>query len=198
MKKLTVLCDMDSIVTDFLQAWVDAINAKFNRKVQYDDVIHWDMAKVDKIKDINSGKIYGIMRKPMFFYDLKPLDGAIDTMQKIVRDGHDVRFLTTPANPHSAMEKLMWVDKYFPFIGSRNVILANDKPMVKGDVFIDDKPDHLEKYSVEWPNALVMTIEYPYNAHLKSNKNIVFTDRHNRTVAAWNLIYNNILIKSNQ
>lgn len=184
MRKLTVLVDMDGIVTDLLQKWLEAINTKYNRNATVEDVTDWDVAKNEKLSDL-SRKVYAIIQKPMFFWDLEPLDGSINALQALVREGHDVMFLTAPASPNSAMEKMLWVAKHFPFIDHKNVILCHHKHLVKGDVFIDDKASGVEAYQEAHPDALVMTIKYPYNKHLEHHPKILTVGHYSDTDLAW-------------
>jgi 5'(3')-deoxyribonucleotidase len=170
MKKLTILFDLDCIVTEFMQPWVDGINKKYNLKLTVEDVDNWDMGKCSKLQHIKSpGGIYKIINKPMFFYDLNPFPAAVIAINQLVSEGHNVYFLTTPPGALGGYEKLLWVDKFFPAIGHKHTILARDKFMVKGDVFFDDKGSAVELYKKTWPDALVMTIEYTYNTYLQNN-----------------------------
>jgi 5'(3')-deoxyribonucleotidase len=191
-KPLTILVDMDGIVTNFLDAWIDALNAKFNRGLTIADVTDWDISKSDKLKGIPSGKVYRYIHQPMFFYDLKPLPGAIDSLKALVGFGHTVKFLSIPTNPLCAYEKLLWVDKYMPFIGHRSTILCADKELVAGDVFIDDKSANCLDYQNAHPKARVYSIGYPYNAGLASHPLVRVMGRYDDTKAAWAQIVQDI------
>lgn len=184
MKKLTIHLDMDGIVTDLLPRWLRAINKKFKRTITVDDVNHWDIGKLTQTHDI-SGKVYKMIQKPMFFYDLEPLPGSVDAVQSLVDDGHDVGFLTAPASADSAREKILWVEKHFPFINHKQITLTHRKHQVKGDVFFDDKGSGVEEYQKQHPEALVLTIEYPYNSYLKTHPTIKTVGRWDDTKMAW-------------
>lgn len=187
---------MDGIVTNLLQAWLGAIQDKFNIKIDISDVTNWDVAKAAPLKGIKESKIYGIIQKPMFFWDLKVLPGAFDTIQELHKDGHNIKFLTTPASAQSAYEKMLWVDKHFPFVGQKNVILTKDKHLVKGDVFLDDKGSAVEEYAKAWPDALVMTFGYPYNSYLINHPAILTAGEWFSTTKAWDVAKNLIIKKA--
>jgi len=47
--------------------------------------------------------------------------------------------------PNSLKEKHIWLEKNFPYILWKNMILCGDKSILKGDILIDD---HLKNLSV--------------------------------------------------
>ena len=88
------------------------------------------------------------MYAPLFeddFWDcVKPIDGASETLQKLIADGHKVLIVTT-SNYHtlaSKMERVLF--KYFPFLTWNDVIITSHKQLVNGDVLIDDGTHNLE------------------------------------------------------
>lgn len=184
MSKLTILVDMDDIVANFLEEYVDKINAKFDIGLTPEEFIDWNVENLAKAKHLPLEDILQIFRDPMFFWDLKPLDGAIEALDILAAE-HDVYFLTAPAGPESAREKLMWVDKHFPMVGAKKTIITHHKHMVKGDVLIDDKATTVERYAETHPHSLVLTIEYPYNAHLKDHSTIITAGKWDDTATAW-------------
>lgn len=190
MSKLTILCDMDGIVADFCQEWVDRINAKFNMSAKISDVKTWDLVDCEAFKHLSDKDLMSIINEPGFFSSLQVIDGARTAIQAMLNDGHDVKFLTAPNGPLSAKEKMEWVDLHFPDVGSANVILTKDKVLVKGDVLIDDRPKTCEDYEKTWPQARVLTIKYPYNKHLENNFGVTVCGNWTDTDSAWgNILY---------
>jgi len=78
---------------------------------------------------------------PGFFENLKPIDGAIESVKKLI---HSEKFspyiLTAPSilNPHCYTEKRLWVEKYFGMDFVDKLIICSNKGLLKGDVLIDD------------------------------------------------------------
>lgn len=174
---------MDGIVTDLVHKWIAEINKKFHQTLTVEDMDDWDMVACKKVQSF-SHKVHKIIQKPMFFWDLSPIPGSIAAVKKL-HELHDVKFLTAAAGPTSAMEKLLWIDKYFPFVGHGNVIMTKHKELVRGDVFFDDKGSMIEKYKKTWPEALVMSIEYPYNKQYTANKDLVFVGKYTEYEKCW-------------
>lgn len=78
-----------------------------------------------------------------FFLDLKPIDGAIESMNTLMTK-YDVWILTRPSikNTHCYTEKAEWIKKYFGEDMLEKLILCPDKSLVKGDYLIDDDNRH--------------------------------------------------------
>lgn len=80
---------------------------------------------------------------------------------KDLADYYDIYFVTAAPTPHSAMEKKIWVDEHFPFIGQKKTIITHHKYLLSGgDLLLDDSPVYLSKF----PNIRVC-MDMPYNQH---------------------------------
>ena len=55
----------------------------------------------------------------------------------------DVHILTAPSvrNPHSYMEKRLWIEKHFDYSLCHKLIICSDKGLLRGDYLIDDYID---------------------------------------------------------
>jgi 5'(3')-deoxyribonucleotidase len=181
MEKLTILCDLDGIVADLLTPWLSRYNADYGDNLTVTDITDWDIHNC--VKSECGEKIYDYINEPGFYFNLKPLPGAIDTINSLRNDGHEVVFVTASASaPHTAEEKLRWIEKHFG-MSRRDVFIGHKKHLVKGDVFIDDSPKNLMKYREAWPDALICTIAYPHNVGSDVDfRAVSCTD----TATAWN------------
>lgn len=79
------------------------------------------------------------MFEPGFFFNLKPVDGALSGVRALIEMGWDVYILTQPVaeSAHSYSEKVQWIGMWFPEL-IRKVNMVQDKGLVKGDFLIDD------------------------------------------------------------
>lgn len=185
MHKLTVLCDMDSIVTDLMQKVLDHYNRDHNDKVTKSDFKTWDIARNVKIGQ----DIYKYFYRDGFFLDLPAIPGAIEGLRAIQALGHHLVLVSAPSWPGtSASDKISWVKKHLPFINKRDIILGHNKHLIKGDIFIDDSPDNISDYREHWPHAKIMTISHPYNEEVKDVVD-VFAESYLETEKAWGTIY---------
>ena len=98
---------------------------------------------------------------PNFFINLEPIEGAIEAY-RLLEEHFDLYFLTTApwSNPHSLMEKVEWVKKYFP-TAYKNIIFSHHKDLLSGEYLIDDSTkngagefegEHIRIHSEEFPN----------------------------------------------
>ena len=131
MKKI-IYIDLDNTLSDYLGA-----------------------AKELNVKPKDAKHIIG------FFRNLKPMEGAIESYNKLAKY-FDVYILSTSpwSMPNALMEKLEWVKKYLPN-AYKNVIFSHHKNLNIGDYLIDDLTkngageftgEHIQIYSDKFPN----------------------------------------------
>lgn len=187
MKKLTVLCDMDSIIVALTPKWLKMYNQDHNDNVTLEDIKSWDMAHNVKI----GTKIYDYLYTPGFFLDVEPVDGALGAI-KWIHDNHNLVIASAPSWPgNSASDKITWLKKHVPWFNKRDLMLGHHKYLLKGDIFIDDSPENIQAYAKHWPGANIMTISYPYNQGVK-NLIHTFAEDYTDTQKAWDTILEDI------
>jgi len=185
--KKRILCDMDGIITDLLHKWLAAYNKDYPhfKQLNKHDITTYNYSDVCPIGSSMDDYIH----RPGFFIDLPPISGAIETLNLLHKEGFEIYITTAPSDfPGSAAEKMWWLKKHLSFINRNNTIIVRDKHLVKGDIFIDDSPDKLMAYKKEWPNAELITIEYPFNKCIEDQVHLYAKD-YNDTINAWTEIY---------
>lgn len=134
--KLTILVDMDDVLEHFVDNWIFAINEKFDRNVDPKTLNSWEILHL--YPGISELEMEQILESPDFWKKVKPIDGAVETMKKLIDDGHDV-YVATSSWYKTLVPKMDEVlFKYFDFLKWDKVIVAKDKWMIRGDVVIDD------------------------------------------------------------
>ncbi len=109
-------------------------------------IVHIDMDEV--ICDYKKAhalmrKLFPTLKYPQrgeeFWTSLKPIEGAIDAVNKL-REVHDVYILSAPSvnNPSSYSGKRIWIENHFDFELAKRLILCTNKGLLRGDVLIDD------------------------------------------------------------
>lgn len=163
MAKLRIIVDMDSILVDFMEGLWNAYEKATGERGSTKNVRVWDFGTA--VTDPKT--LYSCMFERGFFRNLNALPGAMDAIQKLQSEGHEIIICSTPCTPHSAAEKIEWVRKHMPFLDQNKVLLGHCKNVVRGDVLIDDAIHNAMAYRKEHPNAFIATIAYPYNARHK-------------------------------
>lgn len=141
-KKLTILVDMDDVLEHFVDNWIIAINEKYGRDVDPNKLTTWEILHL--YPGLTVLDLEEILTSEEFWKRVKPIDGAVETMKKLIDDGHDV-YVATSSWYKTLIPKMDEVlFKYFDFLTWDKVIVARDKWMIKGDVVIDDGIHNLE------------------------------------------------------
>ena len=161
---MVILIDADGVLEDLTQKWVIYLNEKYGTSVRYEDVTEWDMTK--NFPSLTREQVYGAELDDELYERLKPYDGAVQYVKKLMDDGHTVYVVTT--SPYQILkvktEKVLL--KYFPFLTWKNVIVTSDKKLIKGDILIDDGIHNLLG-----GDYLKILMSAPYNRDFDAGKN---------------------------
>lgn len=138
---MTILVDMDDVLENLSEAWIGALNEEYGTEVDYREERDWKMEK--SFPDLTPAQIYAPLYDEAFWARVKPIPGAAEVLDRLIRDGNEIFVVTTSnyTTLKTKMEDVLF--KYYPFLDWRNVIVATRKQMVRGDVLIDDGPHNL-------------------------------------------------------
>lgn len=146
MKKLKLFVDMDEVLCDLSDAIRKSVNRDFGENFQkgYNKSYWW------QDYGIQQGYFEYLLNKEGLFYNLEPIEGAIEVLTKLHKEGYDIHILTCPQrNRDCFYEKVMWIKKYLPFIdieknfhttGNKGLFAAEDR------LLIDDNTEYLNQW----------------------------------------------------
>lgn len=138
---MTILVDMDDTIENLGLAWVDYLNRKYDKNVNWYDIRKWDMQI--PYPDLTEEQIYGALNDEELWDNVTPKEDAPHYLKKLMDEGNKVYIVTaswyTTILPK--MERCLF--KLFPFLTWSQVIVVLDKHMIKGDILIDDNPLNL-------------------------------------------------------
>src|SRR5574340_98950 len=159
---MDVLIDLDSIIVNLQDRWYAEYNREYSDSLTPEKVLDWDTSKFAKA----GLHVYDVLRRPGFFRELPPLDGAIEGVRRVRDAGNEVFIVSAATCPAAMGDKALWVEEHLGSIidPKRSLILAQSKDRVRGDVLFDDGPHNLIAYRKAWPSARLATIDYPYNS----------------------------------
>ena len=142
MRRLKILVDMDDTIEHLLYAWIDCLNERHGLSVKYGDIKEWNICT--EFPTLTAGQVYAPLVEDEFWSTVKPIPYARDVLQWAIDQGHEVYIVTASAYEtiKSKMENVLF--RHFPFITWKNVFIAHNKQMIRGDVMIDDGPHNLE------------------------------------------------------
>lgn len=140
MSDFTVLLDMDSTVYDLLTPTLGYVKSFHGLDIKPSDIDVWRWDDKYKIK------LNPFWNREGTYASLKTFPGTYDALKQVYELGIRQVFLSY-GNFKYGTEKFDRVEKDFPFIGAKNVLLTGGaKDLAVGDVLFDDAPHNLEPF----------------------------------------------------
>ena len=185
---MRILLDMDEVIC----AWVDRLLAWYNEDkgthIKREDVKDW--ALTDTLGPGSEDFIRSVMRYQRMYDDLDEIPGAVDGIEKLLDDGHDVLIVTAVPKcaPVVFAGKLEWIrrnmrrkimnhafDKSIrigdPFFDLKNFIACGRKEVIVGDLLVDDGVHNLEPFRLTGRRTVVF--DAPWNrTYTKADKRV--------------------------
>ena len=102
--------------------------------------------------------------------DVKPIDGALETINKLKKFGFRIVYPTcTPLEtPHV---KFRWLEKYGFTQDINDYVELTDKSLIRADVLVDDRPKNLDTFE-----GKKVLFSQPWNESEKYNINYLYAD----------------------
>lgn len=168
--KQIILIDMDNTIVDYSTPIAEAIKNEGNVDAQPNN---WFMFTHDKpLRKIQKRT----QSRPNFFFDLKPIDGAIECLNILDKIGYDIFIVSSPSvnsdTCHS--DKSRWLKEHMGEYWARKLILTKDKTIVSGDYLIDDRENITGIMTPTWKHII---FTQPYNK----------TTQHELRLNKWNI-----------
>lgn len=142
MRHLTILVDMDDTIENLAEAWVAYLNARHQTSTNLSDITDWDISRA--FPSLTKEQVYAPLFEDAFWSWVKPMEGASETLQKLIADGHTVLIVTTSNYQTLAAKMEQVLFHYFPFLTWDDVIITSHKQLIKGDVLVDDGIHNLD------------------------------------------------------
>ena len=152
-KKLTIYLDLDEVICKLLD--------KYDKNLKPNDIKTYSLSQYIGEKGIE------ILKQPGFFRMLEPIEGAIETIRKLLDEEHNIFIISSPMNEYSIFEKYLWVKENLPFFDVRNLILVGNKgellSRINGEdsILLDDCPEYISKF-----NGVSVVMDREYNREL--------------------------------
>lgn len=155
-----VLLDCDGPLADFTGAYLQAFEEETGLKATLEDVTGWHIHSCDffenaaremKIKPSELRKRCDAhVSRPGFCYAIRPYDYAISRVSRL-QEMAEVIVVTSPwdSSPTWMHERTLWLKKHYG-VPRTHVIHAAQKHLIWGDVFVDDKPEHVDAWHERW------------------------------------------------
>lgn len=168
-----VLLDSDGPLSDFTSSYLEALEAETGMRHLAEEVDQWAIHECDFFKQaarrINvshrdlKARVDRHVSVQGFCASLKVQPGAIEAVNALKAIA-DVYVVTSPwdSSPTWMYERLHWIALNFELPRSR-VIQTGTKHVIKGDVFLDDKPSHVTEWGLAWPKGASLLFDMSHN-----------------------------------
>lgn len=132
---------MDDTIENLLEAWVLWLNCKYNLNVRVEDCSSWDMSQ--NYPMLSNEQIVEPLSIEAFWDYVQPKEDAQKVIQQLI-DEHQQVYICTASHYATVGYKMRAIiEKYFPAIDWKHIIIASNKQMLNCDIIIDDAPHNL-------------------------------------------------------
>jgi 5'(3')-deoxyribonucleotidase len=168
------LLDCDGVVGDFITPCLREIALLTGADHAHDDVDVWDF----DVKLISSEELrreyWSRITAPGFCASIEPYPHAKEGV-KLLQSYADVYIVTAPMlAPTWASERQQWLAEHFG-ISHKRIVSTPAKYLVRGELLVDDKPEHVEQWQAANPCGVGVLWSRAYNRHAT----------HLRSVSQW-------------
>jgi len=156
MKRIAI--DMDEVMADTMAHFLEKYNANFGVGLKTEQFQGRHVFEV--IDEAHKPAARDYFQQETFFETIPVMPGSAEVV-KALTERYEV-FITTAAMdvPCSFNPKFAWLQRYFPFIPTSNIVFCGDKSIIAADFLIDDNTRHLGNFRGE---GILYTA--PHNVH---------------------------------
>lgn len=165
--------DVDDTLIDLREYAFHLYQEKLGRKVDIEAFHKLQRIEIHEIfgmTDEEGAKMWMSLLDELYYADCPPAPGAVEFLQKLDQEGHEIYYITARTSEHGEDTK-NWLKKQgFPIQNGRFYCGMKDTEKVKIieelqlDYYFDDKPAVLETLNHETLKVLVR--DQSYNRHL--------------------------------
>lgn len=161
---MVIAVDVDDTLCNLQEVVINLFNERFGSHYELNDFTEYDVMNVLPAQD-------GIVMRDMYgesglYSKVKPIPGAQEALEKLINLGHQV-YLVTAAIPKTYVEKVAFIQRFFPCIDENHIVCMKHKWMFKCDVMIEDNLQTLQAK----PYYHRVLLDRPWN---QSNKDYVY------------------------
>jgi 5'(3')-deoxyribonucleotidase len=144
--------DVDGVVADLLQEWLNRYNLEYDDRLTKADVTHYDLNRV--VKPAARNAIYNMVANPTIYDGVKPIEGAAQAIRDFRAAGWKVVFVSHCFR-RCYEQKLEWLARYgfLDYAWEQGVrphpdfIAARDKRWIDVSYLVDDHLQTVEEFS---------------------------------------------------
>jgi 5'(3')-deoxyribonucleotidase len=93
---MVILVDMDDTIEHLLETWVNVLNKRYNRNVDWKEIKRWDTLAV--FPGLTHEQVHGVLEEDDFWKQVEPIAGARETLEYFISCGI-FHFKCSPESP---------------------------------------------------------------------------------------------------
>lgn len=148
--------DCDNVLGNLQEVVVKIFNARYGTSYTLNTFTKYNVSECLVKED--AIKMNALYNEAGIYDNVKPIHGAQDMIQKLIRAGHEV-YIVTDAAACIFEEKCNWIKFHFPQIDDAHIICMKHKWLFKCDVMIEDNLNNL----ISGYHYDRIVIDYPWN-----------------------------------
>lgn len=169
MKRLTILLDLDDVLNNQNELWVEELRRLYNEDVLLDDITEWDMTKF--YPNLNREQIYEPVASGHLVERMCPVSGSVHYTSLWHDIGHNI-IVATATSYRNLPQKTTWLYQHFPWFDDRNLVMTHHKQLLCGDVLVDDGVHNLlpNEEAGFYPQYVKICMDRPWNRSFDCSK----------------------------
>jgi 5'(3')-deoxyribonucleotidase len=160
----TVLLDVDGIICDFAQVYINILNRQTGRRHTVEDVTHWDFYECVATQAEDAAVWRHISSTPRTVSGAGSYIMNLNAYYMLTWRGVRVVAVTTPRwhCPLWMPERFTWLaDRGF---STKDIVFTSDKSLIGGDMLIDDNFENVSQWQAKHPYGRGILLTRPWNA----------------------------------
>jgi len=173
----TVLLDVDGVIANFRKLYVDSCNSANSTSFTVDDTGNdWSFARSMHLTREQQEKTWEKINRKGAAGAMELLPGALNGVRALMEEAN-VYFVTSPvpSSPTWTYDRNAWLSAKFRINAQDHVIYTAQKRLVRGDFFIDDKPEAVWDWARDNPGSSVGVIWGAPTENIEAEYRVSFT-----------------------
>jgi 5'(3')-deoxyribonucleotidase len=141
MNNKIIALDIDNTILDLTTTWLSKYNRDYNDKLTIENITSWDTHLF--VKPECGKKIYNYIQTPEVFLESKPIDGALNGVLWLRKNGFRVIFVTAT---NIGGSKETWLKENGFWESENDFYQAYDKSLIRANVLLDDKFQNVQNF----------------------------------------------------
>jgi 5'(3')-deoxyribonucleotidase len=162
-RKLRLLLDVDGVIADFPQYYLDVVQAKFGVAHSVESITQWNIGEAIGLHPDRRDIVREALQEPGVAMSLRAYPKSIKAVRKLQKMT-DVFFVTSPlGSPTWPYDRERWLKAHLHMGEDPRVTHTHDKYICNGDLFIDDKMEHIKAWKKHNPLGHAVLWAQPWN-----------------------------------